>query len=125
MVAGRTPFGIAVLIAALALPGAALAAFPGSNPAESPRANTPNDPNFDRCEADDPDTSPPRCTSYWGEDFRLFGFSPDTAWKYSTGSPKTVVAVLDTGIRWQAPELVDQVHLNRAELPLPRHENGS
>src|SRR5919109_5527913 len=79
MVAGRTPFGIAVLIAALALPGAALAAFPGTNPSESPRANTPNDPDFDRCEADDPDTSPPRCTSYFSEEYRSLGFSPDSA----------------------------------------------
>ncbi len=42
---------------ALALPCAALAAFPGADPTESPRTNTPNDPGFDRCEADDPDTA--------------------------------------------------------------------
>jgi hypothetical protein len=153
------------------LPGAALAAFPGTNPAESPRANTPNDPGFDPCEADDPNTTPPRCTSYFNEQFGSFGFSPDSAnqiplaphavgatqyancsqldgpgraanvaagdpecsqiagiradsaWKYSAGSRKVSVAVLDTGIRWQDPELVNQVRLNRAELPKPQVGN--
>jgi hypothetical protein len=69
----------AAIAVALALPGGALAAFPGSDPAESPRANTPNDPNFDPCEADDPDTTPPRCTTYFNEQFGAFGFSPDSA----------------------------------------------
>src|SRR6187549_3193704 len=70
----------ALVVAALTLlvPALAQAAFPGTNPAESPRANTPNDPGFDPCEADDPDTSP-RCTSYFDEEFRKFGFSPDSA----------------------------------------------
>jgi Subtilase family len=162
----------AVLITLL-VPAAALAAFPGTDPAESPRANTPNDPGFDACEADDPDTSPPRCTTYFDEQYGSFGFSPDsaneapsaphsvgatryvncsqldeqgrdanqaagdprcaqiagvradTAWKYSAGDPKVSVAILDTGIRWQDRELVDKVHLNRAELPLPEHSDGS
>src|SRR3954469_9778538 len=137
-----------VVALGLLVPAGALAAFPGTDPTESPRANTPNDPGFDPCEADDPDTSPPRCTSYFSEQYRSFGFSPDsanqvpgaphsigattypdcsqldrqgrdanlaagdpecsqirgvradTAWKYSTGDPKVVVAILDTGIRW-------------------------
>jgi subtilase family protein len=160
-----------VLLAALlafAVPSAALAAFPGTDPSESPRVNTPNDPGFDPCEGDDPDTAPPRCTSYFEEQFGSFGFSPDsaneapgvhtqyvdcsqldqqgrdanvaagdpacsqiagvradTAWKYSAGSPKVAVAILDTGIRWQSRELVDKVHLNRGELPVPQHGDGS
>ncbi len=161
------------LAAAFVVPAVALAAFPGTDPSESPRVNTPNDPGFDPCEADDPDTSPPRCSSYFDEQFGSFGFSPDsanevpgvphevgatryadcsqldqqgrdanaaagdpqcsqiagvradTAWKYSAGSPKVTVAILDTGIRWQDRELVDKVHLNRSELPLPQHAGGS
>ncbi|MFL5891301.1 MAG: hypothetical protein ACJ75I_01015, partial [Solirubrobacterales bacterium] len=157
----------------LVVPSVALAAFPGNDPSESPRVNTPNDPGFDRCEADDPDTPPADCSSYFDEQFGSFGFSPDsaneapgvphnvgatryvdcsqldqqgrdanvaagdpecsqisgvradTAWKYSPGSPKVTVAILDTGIRWQARELVDKVHLNRDELPLPKHADGS
>jgi hypothetical protein len=158
---------------ALVVPAAAFAAFPGTDPSESPRVNTPNDPGFDPCEADDPDTSPPRCTTYFNEQYGSFGFSPDTAneapgvphsegatryvkcsqldqqgrdanvaagdpacaqiagvradtaWKYSAGDPKVSVAILDTGIRWQDRELVDKVHLNRDELPVPQHPNGS
>src|SRR3954466_8714980 len=70
---------IAGVLLALCAPAASLAAFPGTDPAESPRANTPNDPDFDRCEADDPDTSPPRCSSYFQEQYGSFGFSPDSA----------------------------------------------
>ncbi|MEA2179305.1 MAG: hypothetical protein QOG77_2602, partial [Solirubrobacteraceae bacterium] len=162
-----------VLALALALPVAAHAAYPGTNPAESPRANAPNDEHFDRCEADNEGGS--QCGSYAEEQLGAFGFSPDsanqlpsvlavphyvtgtkytdctqldkqgqdanaaaegadnqqsrclqiggvrtdTAHKYSTGDPGTVVAILDTGIRWDAAELIEQVHLNRGELPLP------
>lgn len=71
---------IAVFACLFAVPVAALAepVFPGSDPAESPRLNTPNDPSFDRCEVDDEDGTKD-CDSYFNEDFRLFGFSPDTA----------------------------------------------
>jgi hypothetical protein len=161
------------VVFALCAPAASLAAFPGTDPAESPRANTPNDPDFDRCEADDPDTPAGDCDSYFEEEFRAFGFSPDsanqipavphsvgatqysdctqlddqgkaanvaagdpmcaqisgiradTAWKYWTGDPQTTVAILDTGIQWQDAELVDKVHLNRAELPLPQQSGGA
>ena len=152
------------------IPTAALAAFPGADPAESPRANAPSDPDFDACENDNAGT--PTCDSYFEEEFRAFGFSPDsanevpvnpgdahyatgtryagvdcpqldpqgkatniaaegvagnpavaalaqclqiagvradTAFKYTTGDPKVAVAILDTGIRWQAPELVNKV----------------
>jgi hypothetical protein len=166
--ARRRTAAIGAALIALGLPVVASAAFPGTNPGESPRANTPNDPGFDRCEADDPDTPQGDCDSYFEEQFGSFGFNPDsaqqapgvrtsyvdcsqldqqgrdantaagdpacsqiagvradTAWKYSAGSPGVSVAVLDTGIRWQDRELVDKVHLNRAELPLPRHANNT
>ena len=151
------------------VPAGALAAFPGTNPTENPRLNAPNDPAFDRCELDDAETPELDCSSYFNENYGLFGFSPDTAnvlpvppelhsvaatpyfncdqldaqghaanlaagdpecaqiggiradtaWKYSTGDPDTVIAVLDTGIRWQDRELLEQVHLNEQELPQP------
>ena len=163
----------AVVAVCVCVPGLAAASFPGTNPSESPRAHTPNDPDFDRCEVDDPDTSVGDCDSYFDEQWGAFGFSPDsanqvpllphsvaatryadcsqldaqgraanvaagdprcaqiggiradTAWKYWTGDPRTVVAVLDTGIRWQASELVDKIHLNAAELPTPQHADGT
>ena len=151
----------------MVVPTAALAAFPGGDPDESPRINTPNDLEFDNCEADDePPNDPGDPCSYFDEQYRLFGFSPDsadlvpgvgphppyadcpvaapgttaqldaqgreantdadgvaeqcaqiggiradTAWKYfgkygggasaEVGNPDVVIAILDTGIRWQ------------------------
>jgi Ca2+-binding RTX toxin-like protein len=171
---------VALALFALVLPAAALAAFPGTDPAESPRANTPNDPDFDRCEGDDPDTPIGDCDTFYDEEYGAFGFSPDSAnetptggpllhlatgtryadcnqldpqgkaanvaaenppagsetlaqclqiagvradsaFKYTTGDPDVAVAILDTGIRWQAPELVNKVRLNTGELPVPQH----
>ena len=71
----------AIAVACVALPAIAQAAFPGT-PGESPRLNTPNDPDFDRCE---PTTAPPDSSTAphrvrpTEEDYRLFGFSPDSA----------------------------------------------
>src|SRR5215213_11363965 len=82
---GRRVIVVAMLAAALGVPAAAIGAFPGT-PHESPRANTPNDPDFDRCEADDPDTPAGDCSSYFSEEFRAFGFSPDSANLVPTGA---------------------------------------
>jgi len=179
----RLPLLAAALLALILVPAAAFAAFPGTDPAESPRLNTPDDSEFDRCEADD-EQGPPSCDTYGEEQYGAFGFSPDsanalpvtpgsfhyvtgtryadcsqldaqgkaanvaaenpppgaealaeclqisgvradTAFKYSTGIPDVAVAILDTGIRWQASELVDKVRLNRDELPLPQLANGT
>src|SRR6185295_12062210 len=65
------------VLIALALPCAALAAFPGTDPTESPRLNTPNDPGFDPCEGDNQPA--PTCDSYFEEQFGSFGFRPDSA----------------------------------------------
>jgi hypothetical protein len=56
---------------------------------------------------------------------QIAGVRADTAWKYTTGSPRVAVAILDTGIRWQNTELVNKVRLNTAELPTPEHADGS
>jgi hypothetical protein len=74
----RRLLALALLLLTAATP--AFGAFPGKDPAESPRLNTPNDPNFDRCEGDDSDTPNEReCTSYFEEQFGFFGFAPDTS----------------------------------------------
>ena len=44
---------LAALAVLLLAPAVALAAFPGSDPDESVRINTPDDPDFDHCEPDD------------------------------------------------------------------------
>jgi hypothetical protein len=49
-----------------------------------------------------------------------------TAWQVSTGRPDVVIAVLDSGIKWNdqqaMTDLRDKVHLNQGELPAPRHD---
>ena len=52
------------------------------------------------------------------------GNSMDTAWPTTTGSPDTVIAVLDSGIDWCQPAIVDKIELNRAALPLPEDAGG-
>ncbi|HEX8067285.1 MAG TPA: S8 family serine peptidase [Thermoleophilaceae bacterium] len=59
---------------ALALPAAAIAAFPGSDPGESVRANAPNDPGFDPCEQDNDGGA--ECSNPFDEEVERFGFAP-------------------------------------------------
>ena len=70
--------GLLVLgLLALATP-AALAAFPGTNPSESVRINTPNDPGFDPCEPDN-EEGPPTCTNVFDNEIERFGFAPNAS----------------------------------------------
>ncbi len=52
------------------------------------------------------------------------GPGTNVAWQTTTGRPDTVIAVMDSGIRWDEdrPELMRKFALNRGELPKP---NGS
>src|SRR5688572_3558000 len=59
------------------------------------------------------------------ECLQISGIRADQAWKRSTGDPDTVIAILDTGIRWQERELVDKVALNREELEPPQGPGGA
>jgi hypothetical protein len=113
------------------------------------RSDTPNDPDYDYAEPDDPDStlnggtvSP--STNIYDEQFGLFGFpsartrasaryltGPNTgqpqisgfnaagAWKVERGRPDVSIAILDTGIKWDKGSLRTQIRLNRGELPLP------
>ncbi len=40
----------------------------------------------------------------------------DMAWTITTGDKRTIIAVLDSGIRWREPDLVNQYYINVAEL---------
>src|SRR4030095_16647470 len=53
--------------------------------------------------------------------FGVMGASVDRAWRFTTGRPDVVVAILDSGIIWQSnqPDLFNKLYLNRGELPLP------
>src|SRR5918998_661929 len=52
------------------------------------------------------------------------GIRADLAWKYSIGRPDVTIAIFDNGIRWQAADLIEKVHLNTGELPPPTSPNG-
>ena len=56
---------------------------------------------------------------------QVSGFNASGAWKIERGRPDTVVAILDTGIKWDRSGLRAQVHLNQGELPVPNHGLGS
>ncbi|CAN5559966.1 hypothetical protein BH10ACT11_BH10ACT11_04790 [soil metagenome] len=117
------------------------------------RDDTPNDPDYDRAEADDPDsaTADPSSNIY-DERFDLFGFaSPRTplaryadptdlarfgkgqvsgfnaagAWKKTRGSSDVAVAILDTGIKWDKEGLRTKIKLNGGELPTPQHDRAA
>jgi hypothetical protein len=77
---GRGRRGWALVVAfALLLCVPAFGAFPG-DPAEGPRVNAPNDPDFDKCEPDDQQTpGEQECDSYFSEQFEAFGFRPESA----------------------------------------------
>ncbi|MEO8688470.1 MAG: S8 family serine peptidase [Solirubrobacteraceae bacterium] len=67
---------LAVLLVFGLLPGAALAAFPGSNPDESARLNTPDDPAFD-C-AEPAAEGGGGCSTVFDENYERFGFAPQS-----------------------------------------------
>jgi len=55
------------------------------------------------------------------EFFGVRGPGTNIAWETTTGRPDTVIAVMDSGIRWDEdrPELMKKFVLNRGELPPP------
>src|SRR5712692_1297827 len=77
----RTPLGLVACILVVAATSAVIAytrSFPGPPTDTNPRANTPNDPDFDRAEPDDEDGDfMPNAASVFDEDHRLFGFAPN------------------------------------------------
>jgi uncharacterized repeat protein (TIGR01451 family) len=82
---------LAVLLVAV-LPTVAYASFPGPSPNESVRANTPNDPDFDACEPDDPQGQ--TCSHPFGQEYQRFGFAPnatqDTATYHNPLDPHVI-----------------------------------
>ncbi|MCB9557039.1 MAG: VCBS repeat-containing protein [Deltaproteobacteria bacterium] len=47
------------------------------------------------------------------------GMHADRAWQKTIGDPRVVIAVLDSGIRWETTDLVNKFYLNAGELPAP------
>jgi Subtilase family len=112
------------------------------------RNDTPTDPGYDGAEPDDPDGVGD--TNIYDEAFGLFGwpsqrsrltalyqdgpnalqpqisgFNAAGAWKLDRGRPDSVIAILDTGIKWDRQDLRLQVHLHTGELPVPNHARAT
>lgn len=109
-----------LFLAALALTGAGPEArFPGE-PGTDPWTRRPNDPEY---------------AATWqyfshipynqvvqvpdAEAVLGAGMHVDRAWQLHTGTPATKIAVLDSGILWDTPDLRERFALNTGELPLP------
>ena len=76
-------------VSLLLLAPAAVAAFPGSDPGESVRLNTPDDPAFDHCEPDDEQGAD--CSNVFDEEYERFGFAPSSTQNtalYKTAMPR-------------------------------------
>lgn len=71
-------------------------------------AAQPGDADYDPAVANNPQ-----------ELFGVKGAGTNRAWELTTGRPDTIIAVMDSGIEWNTPELVNKVHLNSGELPVP------
>jgi len=55
------------------------------------------------------------------------GMSIDKAWEYTTGSPNVTIAIIDSGVEWDEPDLVNKARLNVNELKnhKPLNADGS
>lgn len=56
------------------------------------------------------------------EMYAFHGMGVNQAWEITTGRPDVVIAVIDSGIRWEEEErmnLVKKYYINRGELPMP------
>jgi hypothetical protein len=47
------------------------------------------------------------------------GIHADEAWQKTIGDRRILIAVIDSGIRWSSPDLVNKFYLNAGELPPP------
>ena len=47
------------------------------------------------------------------------GIHADEAWERTIGQRRVLIAVIDSGIRWNDADLVNKMYLNRGELPVP------
>ncbi len=52
------------------------------------------------------------------------GISVDRAWRTSTGRWDAIVAVGDSGLYWDESDMVNKIHVNTGELPMPQDSKG-
>lgn len=119
-----------IVVATLAVAGAARAAFP---------QDPPNDPDYAPAESGGPATclnksadkqqhylfsKIPMCTPNAQDPEGSAGMFVDRVWRnFTTGNPQTTIAYIEGGINWHddPEELADKVFINKGELPIPNH----
>jgi len=60
--------------------------------------------------------SPPNDPLY-SQQWHLPKVSAEAAWSIETGNPNTVIAVIDTGVKWNHPDLAANIWTNTGEIP--------
>ncbi|MCB9746558.1 MAG: VCBS repeat-containing protein [Alphaproteobacteria bacterium] len=98
-------------------------------------------PTYPEC--GEPD-QPELCPSDLDQDYALLGYVPeawqgnlrpeevsmgtgiaaDRAWRVTTGDPRALIAVLDSGILWDDVDLRRKHYIDAGELPLPQGADG-
>ncbi|MCC6214765.1 MAG: VCBS repeat-containing protein [Polyangiaceae bacterium] len=66
-----------------------------------------------------PDRSPGAPALRPEEQDTAAGMSVDLAWRYGIGDDRVLIAVLDSGIKWDEDDLLEKAYLNRGELGKP------
>ena len=102
---------VMIMLIACGSPLPLLAADDGAVTTTTTDANIlPNDPDYQR-----------------GEQYGLDLINVQAAWRYTHGDPRVVVALIDTGVDFDHPELADHIHPDARTFYLqgpPRDENG-
>jgi subtilisin family serine protease len=68
--------------------------------------------------ASDVSTNDPYFNQLWGmRSSSSYGIGAVSAWEKTTGNKQTVVAVIDTGVDYNHPDLIDNMWINSGEIP--------
>jgi hypothetical protein len=101
--------------------GAKESCWPGK-PGTDPDLCPPNDPKYPRrweFRSDIPAAIDRKNMHPRELELGSVGMSLDRAWQQTTGRDDVLIAVLDSGIRWAYPDLIEKIYLNSGELPVP------
>ena len=94
-------------------------------------ANWPNDPGYGYSANNDGQWNLysfiPTVAKLVRKEETASGMSVDLAWSVTTGDPSVVIAITDSGIKWDEDDLLDKAWLNVKELAnhKPTHADGS